>query len=180
MRNEKGMILVVVMIMMILVTGLGIMIISSTTSNITVTGNRRLKNDNLYAGESGIDISGPFIEDTSFERSILQKYSSFSFSSDVTQEILAEVIDRDDTGDNALSSPDVTFTLSGKNINIDVDYLYATTAAGGAIEYASGYEGAGKGLGQAGAEIYYRVNILSSGAASSTSKLGALYKHVSK
>jgi len=180
MRNERGMILVVVMLLMILVTALGIMIVSSTSDNITVTGNRRLKNDNLYSGESGIDVAGPFIEDTSFERSILSKYSNFTFSSDVLQEVLAQVIDQDDTGDNAGSSPDVSFTINGKTVNADIDYLYATTASGGAIEYASGYEGVGKSLGQAGAEIFYRVNIVSSGAAGSTGKLGAIYKHVSQ
>ncbi len=173
MRNEKGMILIVVMLLMILVTGLGIMIVSSTSDNITVTGNRRLKNDNFYSGESGIDVAGPFIEDTSFERAILAKYSNFTFSSDALQEVLAQVIDLDDTGDNAGTTPDASFSLSGKTVNVDIDYLYATTAAGGAIEYAAGYEGAGKGLGQAGAPVIHRGNKPSSGAGGSQGKVGA-------
>ncbi len=179
-RESEGFALVVVILLLILISALGMLSITQTTINMKVTGNRRVSEVNFYAGDAGIDVGAPFVEDTSFERAVPLKYSSFGTSNDVVNEITAQTIDRDDTLDDPETSPDLTFTVSGIGVSVDIDYLYATTAAGGAIEYASGYEGVGKGLGQGGAEVYYRINSIASGPLGTSARVGALYRLVSK
>lgn len=179
-RTEKGFVLVVVMVILILVTTIGVLAITQSGTLLKITGNRRVNTINFFAGESGIDFSPALIESVSFERAVPQKYASFTIASDVVNEIIGENPDLSDTGDSAETAPDVQFSVDQNNVSVDIDYLYATTAAGGSIEYASGYEGVGKSVAQGGALVYYRVNVISEGVLASQDRIGGLYRYVTK
>lgn len=180
MKNERGIALVIVMLLLISMTVIGFLSIAMTTTNITIGGNKKLKKQNLHAGESVIEVSAPFIESAAYERAIPSDYSSLTFSSDVITEILGMHAPPEDTVDNPRNAPDVNFAVGGMNVIGDIDYLYATTVVGGALEFASGYEGVGKGLGQSGAIVFYRINSLAQGPINSSARVGAIYRYVTK
>ncbi|MGH7166380.1 MAG: hypothetical protein ACREIS_12745, partial [Nitrospiraceae bacterium] len=63
-----------------------------------------------------------------------------------------------------------TFTVSG-----DIDRLYAVPKAGGALQFAAGYEGGGA-AGGGGIDILYRIDCIASNAATSaSSRITAIY-----
>jgi Tfp pilus assembly protein PilX len=182
MRNERGIALVIVMLLLISMTVLGMLSIATMTTDIQIGGNKRLKKQNMHAGESVIEVSAPFIEDAVFVGAVPANYAAIVTNTNVVTEVLGMNVPPEDTVDTATdASPDMRITsLSNVTVGGDIDYLYATTAVGNAIEYASGYEGVGTGLGQAGALIYYRINSVAQGQIGSTARLGAIYRYVTK
>jgi hypothetical protein len=74
---------------------------------------------------------------------------------------------------------DVTYTVDGHTVNVDIDKMYSKWMGGTAIEFASGYEGLGKS-GSSGFYSFYRINSSGSGVSNSTDQVGAIYKYVPK
>ncbi len=76
MRNERGIVLVTVMVLLVVVTFIGMMSISTTTTGIKIGGNKSLKKRNMHAGEAGIEYSVPLIGETVYDRSFPIAYDS--------------------------------------------------------------------------------------------------------
>jgi hypothetical protein len=187
MRNERGIILVTVMVLLLVVTFIGMISISTTTTGITIGGNKNLKKRNMHAGESGIEYSVPLIGETVYEREFPIAYDALRSASvtNIVNEITGNPsdIDLDDTIDSAdptsgIFAPDLAFPVGGTTVNTDIDFLYATTLQGSSIEYASGYLGVGKGISSAGAIIHYRINVIAQGALGSTARVGSIYRYI--
>lgn len=175
------------MVLLVVVTFIGMMSISTTTTGITIGGNKNLKKRNMHAGEAGIEYAVPLIGETVFERAFPIAYDGLRSASvtDILNEITGNPgdIDLDDTIDTAdptsmVFAPDLAFPVDGITVNTDIDFLYATTLQGSSIEYASGYLGVGKGISSAGAIVHYRINVVAQGAVGSTARVGSIYRYI--
>jgi Tfp pilus assembly protein PilX len=156
-KDEQGMILITVILLLMVVTLLGIMAINSATVDIQITGNLKRSSSSFSGAEAGIDLSTPIIE-KSIAAGALDP-TSFTVGSDTVNidsnlgDEIAGGHDYDtDTSDFAVPS------LGGTQVNVDIDRLYSYTLPGGAMEFASGYEGVGAAAAGGGVGVLYRIN----------------------
>ena len=180
-NSQEGMVLIVSLLLLLVATVVGITALSTSTTKVMIAGNQRLSEMNFSSADGGISASTPIIETTAYDRTVSATYAALVISADFTNEITGALAQ---DGDTASASPDIRFALGSgtfaTTVSVDVDYLYAGSPAGSAIEFASGYEGFGKGAGSGGAEVYYTVNSLSEGDAGSESGVYAVYRYVTK
>ncbi|OGL46267.1 MAG: hypothetical protein A2W05_11165 [Candidatus Schekmanbacteria bacterium RBG_16_38_10] len=180
-NSQEGMVLIVSLLLLLVATVVGITALSTSTTKVMIAGNQRLSEMNFSSADGGISASVPIIETTAYDRTVSATYAALVISADFTNEITGALAQ---DGDTASASPDIRFALGSgtfaTTVSVDVDYLYAGSPAGSAIEFASGYEGFGKGAGSGGAEVYYTVNSLSEGDAGSESGVYAVYRYVTK
>ena len=189
-ESEKGMVLIVSLLLLLVATVVGITALSTSTTKVMIAGNQRLSEMNFSSADGGISISVPIIETTAYDRAVSANYSTLVIdTADTNGNNIDDFIDEitgglPQNGDTASASPDIQFSLGSgtfaTTVSVDVDYLYAGSPAGSAIEFASGYEGFGKGAGSGGAEVYYAINSLSTGDAGSEAGVYALYRYVTK
>ena len=169
-NNEDGMILLTVLILMFIATLLGVISINSSTIEVQISGNEKRVSTSFAAAEAGIDLAIPIIEQSLAAGSLTP--SSFSVSGNAVDmdtviypgtnktQLYNEIADpafsyNDDTTEN----PDIYIEDLGVGVevSIDIDRLYSTVIAGGALEFAMGYEGVGAGAAGGGVIVYYRI-----------------------
>ncbi len=186
-KNERGMVLIVSLLLLLVATVVGITALSTSTTNVIIAGNQRLKEINFTGADSGAYVCSAVIDSTAFYSSVDSNYSSLvQDSSDFLDEI-----NGGDGGDCPVLSPtctnpapDIQFTMgsgsSAITVSVDVDYLYAAFSAGSAVEFASGYEGIGKSASGGGASIYYAISSVGQGSVGSENSVYAVYRYVTK
>jgi len=63
-NNEKGAILITMLLLMVIVTLIGVIAINTATVDIQITGNTKRESIAMGAAEAGIDLSIPIIENS--------------------------------------------------------------------------------------------------------------------
>ena len=170
-RNEDGMILLTVLILMFIATLLGVISINSSTIEVQISGHEKKTSTSFAAAEAGIDLSIPIIEQSLISGKLTPSAFSVVDSAGVSRavtmdwdndQLYKEISDPDyanDTDTTESATPDISIPdLGGVVVNIDIDRLYSEVIAGGALEFAMGYEGVGAGAAGGGVALYYRIN----------------------
>lgn len=155
-KNEDGMILVMVLVLMMVVAILGAMAINTSTIDIQIFGNQKRSSEAFQVAQSGVDVSITVIENTLINGEVpdFSSLPAIGLADDVADEILGTIVA--DDGVNKL--PDVTVTMvNGSYARSDIDRLYTQPLAGGAMEFAGGYEGVGAAAAGGGTAILYRI-----------------------
>jgi Tfp pilus assembly protein PilX len=182
-RGEQGFVLVVALLALLVVTVLGVLALSTSTTEVMVAGNTRLREMNFSGAESGLEISDPTLRFIVYNQPTSQaecpNYSSIvsNCATLATELRSGPAFD----GDLPANNPDLQLPLGSMTVRVDIDYMFPAQLAGSSIEFASGYEGIGMGAGSGGIEVYYRVNSVSSDNANLGSEaiLGGVYRYVS-
>ena len=174
-NNEDGMILLTVLMLMFIATLLGVISINSSTIEVQISGNEKRVSTSFAAAEAGIDLAIPIIEQSLAFGSLTP--SSFTVPD---REGVDRAVDMDtdispgtnktqlynEIADPAFSygfdnttTPDIYIKDLGVGVEvmIDIDRLYSEVIAGGALEFAMGYEGVGSGAAGGGVVVYYRI-----------------------
>ncbi len=183
-KNEKGVALIVGTLLLLVATAVGVIALSTSNTNVMISGNQRLSEVNFAAADSGVSVSIPVIKTAISERDIKNSdYPNITVDdsdSDPANDIpdfVDELVGTPVNADTASKTPDLSFLLNDTTVNVDVDYLYRGYAKGSAIEFASGYEGIGKGAGGKGSvEVYYAINSLGIGNVGSETEVCAIYR----
>lgn len=160
-HGQQGFVLILVLVLMVIMTLLGIMVIDFSTIDLQITGNQKRVSITLEGADAGLDLSIPVIEKT-LEDGALDA-AALTDSGIVTAVDTTDLLD-ELTGmanldpDTASASPDLTMaSLGGIEVKVDIDRLISDILAGGALEFASGYEGIGAGAAGGGISVLYRV-----------------------
>lgn len=163
-KNEKGMILLTVLMLMFIGTLLGIIALNNSTVEVQIAGNEKLVSRAFATCEAGSNISIPIIE-----RSIASGKldpseisidgNSVIFGADLWNEINDPAYSYNT--DSIASSPDLSMEIGQMRIKVDIDRLFQDVLPGGAIAFAMGYEGIGKGAAGGGTVIYYIISCAS-------------------
>jgi len=154
---------------------------SDTSSDVKIAGNRRLSQQSFHmadgAARLGVQVLRDFVEN---EADPLSEYPDSATSIPVVAGKLylenlamdAGIVsdiqgydDNDNASDPENGVSDVSFTMSSPSdstftrtdVGIDVDRLSSSYLPGSSIEFASGYEGVGKGAGSGSVAVYYLV-----------------------
>ncbi len=177
-RNEQGFVLVVALLALLVVTVLGVLALSTSTTEVMIAGNARLREINFTGAQSGLEISDPAIRYIVYNQAA-GNYPVYPVCPVCDPNLAIELR----TGpsfdsDTCKNNPDLQLTLGTMTVSVDIDRMFAAPCEGAAIEFASGYEGAGTG-GSGSTCAYYRVNSMSTEAVGSENVVGGVYKYVS-
>lgn len=169
-NNDKGYILITVLLLLLVLTISGITAISTSTVENMLSGNIRLRETNLSTADAGSELSTAVIERAVREQD-LKGFTNFITDANLPNELRATSFDSD-TQDAALAA-------GNQNVGIDIDKMYTKWMGGSAIEFAAGYEGIGKS-GGSGFYTFYRINSISTGLLTSAATVGTIYRYVPK
>jgi hypothetical protein len=189
-KNEKGMVLVVSLLLLLVATVVGITALSTSTTNVMITGNQRLNEINFRAADSGLYVSVPIINSIAFDKSISATYGldpDLTIDNNLVDEIsggLPRDSDCPALTANCSPAPDLQFRLgsggTATTISVDIDYLYSGVATGSAILMFMGYEGTGAGAGSGGVLIYYPIDSYAVAPAGSQKSIYGVYQYVTR
>ncbi len=162
-NNERGAILITILLLMVIITLIGIIAINTATVDIQISGQTKRASMAFVGAEAGVDLAIPIIEYTLNPPSPLSEGtlpvlpSGFTYNAaDVGNEIIGESNYDPDT---ASASPDITISqVNGVEVKVDIDRLYPYIIPGGSLEFASGYEGTGSGAAGGGVGVLYRID----------------------
>jgi len=164
--NEKGFVLVAVMLILLVLTVVGIAAMGTTGVEHMLSGNMRLREENAARADGGMEIMSGLIEQ------VIRNGSTGNFAGIVTDgNMITEL--RTTTFD----ADAVDVTIPDIGVEIDIDKMYTKWMGGSAMEFASGYEGAGRS-GASGSYTYFRVNSRSAALAGSEAEVGSIYRYV--
>jgi Tfp pilus assembly protein PilX len=179
--DQSGVALLTVLLLLVGMTiiGLGAMTMSGFGSRIAGFG--RTAESGTNAAEACVGTGVKIIQDTIDQGTMPGAYLSTANPTGpvpvgngptLQSEILGQL---DNNPDTAQGAPNFTQTINGFTVNGDIDRLYAAPKAGGALQFASGYEGTGTGAAGGGVDIYYRIDCVSTNAANTSSRIVAVY-----
>lgn len=190
-NSQEGIVLIVSLLLLLVATIIGITALSTSTTNVMITGNQRLQGLTFRAADSGIYTSIPIIYTTAFNRSITDTYAldpDFSFDTGLADEISGiSPLDGDCpvlSPDCLIPQPDLEFSLgtgaSVTTVSVDIDYLYPAAVSGSAILMFMGYEGVGTGASSGGVLVYYPIDSYAQGPAGSQARVYGVYQYVTQ
>ncbi len=175
--SEQGIVLIISLLLLLVATIIGVTALSTSTTSVMIAGNQRLRELNFSAADAGVSISIPIIESTAGATYTGLVVPNSNLAEEITGALRM-------SADTASDSPDIRFDLgrdaSATRVSIDIDYLYSGFPAGAAMEFASSYEGLGKGAGTGGIGVYYSINSISAGAVGSQAEASAVYRYITK
>jgi Tfp pilus assembly protein PilX len=163
-RNEKGYILVIVLLLMVVLTIVGLAAISTSSLENMLSGNIRLKALNLAQADGATELTTGLIQ------RVVRNMDTVGYANLVTDAGLATEL-------RSVYFDTDTQDLSFGNLTVDIDYMYKLAQKGCSQEQASGYEGLGKGSSKC-MDFFYRINSLSTDMANSEGTVGAIYRYV--
>ncbi|MEC4686508.1 MAG: PilX N-terminal domain-containing pilus assembly protein [Nitrospirota bacterium] len=160
-KGADGFILIISLLSLLALTAIGILAISTSTTEVMIAGNTRLREIGLSAADSGIELTEPILRNT----------DNLEFT-DIPQAELSDRMQDLRAERNCVSqlNPDTeNFPVSiggNNNVSVDVDYVSA------------GDPGPGYALEEGGPPIVrknYIINATSRGASGSETRVGAVY-----
>lgn len=184
-NNERGTILITMLLLMVIVTLLGVIAINTSTIDIQITGYSKRETQALQGAEAGIDLSIPIIENTIAAGQLTTSGTGISTIIPITipttlgstttnydiatiggvaTNLEAEILNDQPggaTGELSVFNADISITQlnsAGVQVEVDIDRMYSYIIAGGSLEFASGYEGIGAGAGGGGVGILYKID----------------------
>ncbi len=173
-KNSDGYILITTLLLLLVLTIVGLSAIGTSTVENALSGNTRLRERNLTKAEAGADISTAIIEHSLLYKDIAG-YANIVNDATLPNELSVVAFDPDQPDTN----PDVSFNVDTGPATVDIDKMMVSWMFGSSIQFASGYEGVGKG-GGSGFYSYQRVNATGSGLAGSEAEVGKIYRYVPK
>ncbi|NOY39146.1 MAG: hypothetical protein GXO95_02635 [Nitrospirae bacterium] len=160
-NGQDGFILIIALLSLLALTAIGILAISTSTTEVMIAGNTRLREIGFSSADSGIELSEP----------ILRNINNLVFT-DIPQAELSDRMEDLSAERNCMSQLDpdsenfpVNIGLN-TNVRVDIDYVNA------------GDPGPGYALEEGGPPIVkktYIINATSSGASGSEATVGAVY-----
>jgi Tfp pilus assembly protein PilX len=179
-RDQNGMALVTVMIAMVIMTVIGIAALTVTGLENRMAGFQRTAEAAATAAEScigtGVNVIQQTIDQAKVPDTFIQNVGGpVPIASQLTleREIMGQL---DNDPDTTATPANMEVTIGPFQVNGDIDRLYAKTKAGGAIQFAAGYEGTAGGAAGGGVDILYRITcVATDSATNTTSQVSAVY-----
>lgn len=172
-RRQDGIAMLTILMLTIILTVIGIAAITTTSLDIWMAGGERLRESSVNMAEaclsSGVQIVQQTLLNAQVPAALTAAGSNPSIplplggapgANPLELEILGQSNQNSDNADPSISpvAPNAVLTLGGYIVNMDIDRLYARPKPGGALQFASGYEGIGAGAAGGGVEILYKID----------------------
>jgi hypothetical protein len=188
-RREEGTVIVVAVFVVMALVMMGSLSIMLSNIERDISGNDKMGKEAFFVADAGTPISTKILEDMILNEGIDHSDPSYvkymlagiTFDSSIFINEVRNYYDpvlepelNDAILDSPDNMPDITATVAGKALNIDVDWRHRKSGAGGSLLFAMGYEGIGADRSRGGVKTYY--NIDSQGELSKTkAEIKAIY-----
>jgi len=185
--DERGLALVVAMVLVAMLAFLGAAALLTSSTEMDIAGNERAYQEAFYTADGGSQLAPRVI------RNILSDdLSGYGSAIDVDVNCLqAELLNfsgvsdgegnpcNDDT-DVQTTNPDIQATLTATgDVRVDVDRLGTPRLLpGGGVEFGAGHDGVGAGSASGGSVRHYQNNSQSLGARNANSLIQTRYRYV--
>jgi hypothetical protein len=171
-RSEKGSVMVVALLVLIILTIIGIGANNTTSTDIQIAANEKFHKVAFYNADAGV-YGTPKIVSSAIDGGANPTGTGFTYLDAGTDAFFRELMgyDSDD------STTDLSFSLGGESIAVDVQRDRAEPLAGGGAEFAAGAEGVGSGS-AGGFAVYFDLDSFGSGPRNAMSNIGAEYRKV--
>lgn len=179
-HDQTGIALVTVMLVMVIMTVIGIAAITVTGLENRMAGFQRTSEAAATAAESCIGTGVNVIQQTIDQAKVPDTFKVSQGGpvpdgnqATLEQEIMGQL---DNNADVPSGAWNTEATIGPFEVRGDIDRLYAKTKAGGAIQFAAGYEGTAGGAAGGGVDIMYRITCVATNTATNTtSQVTAVY-----
>jgi len=171
-RNENGSALIVTLLVLVILTLVGIGANNTTSTDIQIAANQKFHKMAFYHADAGV-YATPKLISSAIADSSNPSGTGFSYLDAGTDVFYRELMGYDAYD----SDPDVSFSLGGEDVRVDVQRSKTETLAGGGAEFASGAEGVGTGS-VGSIAIFFDMDSFGDGPNSSDSNVGAIYRKV--
>jgi len=168
------------MLVMIIMTVIGIAALTVTGMENRIAGFQRTGEAAATAAESCVGTGVNIIQQTIDQGKVPDTFTTLNGGPVLNQATLeGEIMGQsdnnpDDPGTDATAN--IKQTVGAYTVRGDIDRLYARPRAGGALQFAAGYEGAAGGTAGGGVDIMYRLDCRATTTTSSTaSRIVAIY-----
>lgn len=169
--GENGSVMVVALLILVVLTMIGVAATTTTEVEIQIAGNRKFHTIAFLHADSGVYATPKHIS-ACLDNNDEQDVAGVSYlGSDGT--FYREIMGFDPWD----AARDIRFTLSGFNVDVDVNRTGIQHIAGGGAEFASGAEGISVGS-AGGVAILYDIDSLGDGPVSSASNIVGAYRKV--
>jgi len=174
--NQDGVALITILMLIIILTVIGIASITVSGLGSRMAGFGRIAETAAGSAESCLGSAVKIIQDTIDNGTIPGTYSPDPIPAANVATLQQEILGQSDlNADLPTVAPNTQVTVGTFTVSGDIDRLYAVPKAGGALQFAAGYEGAG-GAGGGGIDILYRIDCVALNAATgSSSRITAVY-----
>jgi len=196
MDNEKGNVLLSVLLILMLVTVFGIIAINNTDLETQIAANDRIHKETFYQADAGTQLAIRLVEEslgtqggfTQITNNVLNNSNATIFISDST------LSENENTARNETSVSDTArdvayfpggyntgLTVSANNLNPHTNIIAdgaTSTLAGAGLQMVAGYEGKGKGTAGGGGQIRYNIYSQHMGRGQSESVVQVRWRHV--
>jgi len=178
--SERGAALVVVLMLLVILSLMGAAAIMTTGNETRIAHNSRQLDQSFYAADAGVEtapsIIGYFLREQPAAGTSVTVGDAQVGDTNFINEVMGFASNNDGSTDSPRSTPDVTITLQGNPVTMDIDRVNAEFAAGSSAEMG-GYESAGAGGAGGGMSLYYRAT--SQGQSGTvSSNVEVLYRYV--
>lgn len=173
-RDEKGSVLIVALLILVLLTIIGISATTNTEIDTRIAGNAKFHKMAFFNADSGIFPTAKLISQIVNDQSVPSGLSNITYLQDTDGTKFLNQILGYDTYTN---SPDIKINLGSFDTEVDVDRTGSKNIVGGGTEFAAGAEGIGSGSG-GGVAIYYTIDSKGSGPSNSSSEISSDYRKV--
>ncbi|WP_447984779.1 pilus assembly PilX family protein [Nitrospira sp. Nam74] len=178
--NERGIALVTIMLVMVIMTVIGIAALTVTGMENRMAGFQRTGEAAATAAESCVGTGVNIIQQTIDQGKVPDSFITLNGGPVLNQTILeGEIMGQSDNSADVPTgsgTANTVQTVGAYTVLGDIDRLYARPRAGGALQFAAGYEGAAGGTAGGGVDIMYRLDCRATTTTSSTaSRIVAIY-----
>ena len=165
-EDEKGSVLLIVVLVLIALTLIGIFAINTTNIEINIAGNDRSHKTVFYNADSGV-YTIPKVISEAINNKATPNLGGITYLDAGMDDFYRELAGLDvyDT------TPDISYILGDDPVQVDVQRGATVHIVGGGAEFGSAVEGASASL----TGIYYNLDSFGTGAKSSQSNVGAEY-----
>jgi len=159
--GQRGAILLVTMMILLVLTVMGIAAISTTTSELQITGNAKIQNMVFYGADGGSRAYVPILKSILDYRALpAAPLGTPIQDANLLNELegLNVAPPNDGPSDSPTSNPDLSMAAGNITVGVDIDRIQQRLLSGGASEFAGGYEGIGASSMGGGIGIYYEMD----------------------
>jgi Tfp pilus assembly protein PilX len=170
-RGEEGIALVTTLVILLIMTVLGVGAVAVTALENRIAGFQRTGESATSAAESCVGTSVNIIQQTLASSNLTVPAAFVSAAGPVltsaevavnptlSMEISGQSDNHPDMVTGAgVTGPDYSLQINGYTVLGDIDRLYLMGKAGSGMQFAAGYDGAGSGTANGGADVVYRID----------------------
>ena len=149
--NEKGMALVIALLVTSALVVVGSMSMVMTNTELDISKNDRFSKESFFFTDSSGPIYSSIIKAFFWDGDVDTTYYSNNnivigddkLKNEIYAEKVGDDIENDKQLDNPTNDPDITYSLGRKSLNIDIDWRHREATRGHSLVTHAGYEGAG-------------------------------------